>query len=193
MDPDSVKKDPRISENFALEVNVSKLCDKCTSAMAVEELCAECTQALFEELDFWRLIAIILKGHSFPSHEEGVMMNFNSNVSDYEQVLAKAEEKSSFKGEKSSLQPNEETKASVAIKKSKTEGYEEEKKVYSDSEQAGEATQRIQKELYSKQKTEQAAKELQKENKGEENLEVIFHKGNAFLQRARSKSINLDF
>lgn len=36
-----------------------------------------------EDLEFWRGIHDILNQHTYPNHEQGVLLNFNSSQSDY--------------------------------------------------------------------------------------------------------------
>lgn len=72
VDPDSVSKDPRFSNDFCITVNVTKLCDNCNSSLALQDLCKMCTDTLLDELFYWQLISSILANHDYPSHEEAI-------------------------------------------------------------------------------------------------------------------------
>lgn len=94
VDPDSVSKDSRFSEDFRVEMHFKGCCDRgCRPERPLKDLCPRCKQEMDSDIqESWVHIYNILEAHKFPTHAEGVMVNFNASCSDYQSILTKAKE-----------------------------------------------------------------------------------------------------
>ena len=94
MDPDSVSKDHRFSQQFQVKVHFADVCHKCTNAsMHIESLCRDCREEMSTDIeDQWIIIKKILDKHEYPKHEDGVLICFRKSISDFKTVLARAKE-----------------------------------------------------------------------------------------------------
>lgn len=97
VDPDSIQKDSRFAENFRVEVHFESRCPRaggpCRSDMECKDLCSKCKSTMDTDIKgSWDEIHKILRAHKFPSHLEGVQINFRATQSDYEVCLEKARE-----------------------------------------------------------------------------------------------------
>ncbi|TNV81715.1 hypothetical protein FGO68_gene11783 [Halteria grandinella] len=132
VDPDSIAKDSRFSENFAVEIHFRGLCGNrqsggagpCRPEREIKDLCGKCKQGMKGDIETsWIVIQEILKAHKYPKHEEGVQINFLSNQCDYEVSLLKAKElaENETKSTKSHS-PTVNREAKSSLEKSKTQG-----------------------------------------------------------------------
>lgn len=69
VDPDSVSKDSRFTESFAVEVHFRGLCSKgqsgpCRPEMEIKDLCRKCKKGMETDIEgSWGVIESILKAH----------------------------------------------------------------------------------------------------------------------------------
>ena len=108
VDPDKVAKDSRFPDDFKIEVFFRDLCTLCKSDHRVEKFCKGCQSRIDEEeLENWFKIQEILDSHDFPSHESGVLLNYNSTQCDYKLILSKYLRNSDFLEQEATINVSE--------------------------------------------------------------------------------------
>lgn len=60
VDPDSIRKDERISWDFKVECYFKDFCNICDSTMPLDGLCGRCVKQMGSEVECWKTIRNIL-------------------------------------------------------------------------------------------------------------------------------------